>query len=241
MEFYVTSPKLELRKRVTLLFIHGLACSYHQFRFLIEHFHHKYKIVNVNLEKEDKDVISMGKEISDEIERLGDDVIIIAHSAGCRIMSEVYARNRNVKGLIFIDCTYIKRHNLNVLSLYKEIYKRGYDAWLKEFFSSRLFYTSKNVVKEVMNDAKSADEDNVVNFYISTILYDYYSLPLMTFSVPILILQKEDNHDFFTLFKDVKDRKIIIYENTGHFLHLQNYHDIIPDIEDFLLSVHFSL
>jgi len=190
-----------------LLFIHGMLCDAHDWKFQLDYFSKKYQVIACDLpghgalshiDNVSWNIPSLAiylKKVIDKLDR-SQKIILIGHSMATRIVIELcLLLNRKVSGIILLDmgyqitspptCTWAEEEQQYIKNL-------GYKSWLQQFFNTKFGLTTPQYLRNaVMEKAQNIEQEIGISLYINTKVYDYYALEkaLHLLNIPVLILQ----------------------------------------------------
>jgi pimeloyl-ACP methyl ester carboxylesterase len=169
-----------------------------------------------------------------------DEAVLVGHSFGGKIAAIIASHNPEwLKGLVLISSPGIKLSEPLHFKFKKYIYKTLKKIIsilpknektleiLRNIFGSEDFKNSKGILREILKI--------VVNEDISNLLVKIQSKTLLIWGkrdkdVPLKVGIK-----FNEL---IKNSKLIVYENAGHFPYLENFDSFINDLNNFLSEVY---
>lgn len=253
--YYELKKKGEINR--TVVFIHGITGSSSAWRkYYNRFFKLGYNVLKLDLRGHG---LSFKQNNSSyyKIENLAEDLfnilkinnikspILVSHSFGTFVLLE-FIKNYpkySISKIIFISPIYKLEFNklgqiLIKSGTYLPIFrKKGYQIDYSKYFKNTKDFTLKRVIVESLNT-----NIKVISSLFNSVQNSKYDKKVFTkINCPVLLIhgRKDGVSNYKTsenMAKSIKNGTLKIYDNLNHIIVLNNYDDIIKDLEEFILN-----
>ncbi|ABR30354.1 alpha/beta hydrolase [Thermosipho melanesiensis] len=160
------------------------------------------------------------------------DVVVVGHSFGGKIAAILASKNPEwMDKLVIISAPGIKRRNLKLktkVAIYKILFRIfrtfGFNVnRLREKFGSEDYKNSKGIMREILKGVVSEDISEEIKKINKNTLIIWGEFDD---AVPIYVAKEYK--------RLIKNSKLIIYENAGHFPFLENIDRFLKDLKNFV-------
>jgi pimeloyl-ACP methyl ester carboxylesterase len=254
--YYETTGKGKL----SFFLVHGITCDKSDWSSQIKPLSAKYQVVTCDLRGHGQ---STGDKFGDTIEVLAEDVnaliekldlqnvILVGHSMGCRVVLEAYLHNfKPVRGIVLVDGSLVARGNAIEAreTTRKSMEKAGYSEFMRRNFADMFFGDyDVNMKDRIVARALKMNPDFGISLRSNMAGWDaaQMDMALSSVRVPLMVVQStgtKANSERFSLAKGddttwlklirsfVPAARIETLAGYGHFIMLE-----APDVTNKLL------
>ncbi|MBO8161381.1 MAG: alpha/beta hydrolase [Thermosipho sp. (in: Bacteria)] len=234
-------------KGKNIIFLHGWGGNLHSLHPIAKQINYRSILIDLpGFGKSDiPDRIIDSFEYAEIINELIDsfnlsEAVLVGHSFGGKIATIIASKNPKwLRGLVIIASPGIKikkdlktllkiytyKFLKKIVSLFPQ--KEKYLEKLKKKFGSEDYRNAKDIMREILK--------KVINEDISNILSKINCKTLLIWGKKDKAVPKIVGQKFNEL---IKESKLVMYENAGHFPYLENFERFISDLNNFLSEVY---